>query len=104
MMRKIIDGVGYYLSCMVPYHLIYMFVILGGVDCVHPLWKVWPGLITFILNCFALVCGILSTFFICFSDDGNENDVTAGIQIQVETVKDLTGENYFANFSHNYSH
>lgn len=102
-MRDWIEGIGYYLSCMILFNGIYGLKIVAGggwftKSCtVNKIYV--PGMITLIVAILLVVVGLFSTAKILTTDDSETNDIATGKQFAVTTVKDLTGENYFANFS-----
>lgn len=102
-MRDWIEGIGYYLSCMILFNGIYGLKIVAGgglfiKSCTVNTINV-PGMTTLVVAILLVVVGLLSTVKILTTDDSETNNIATGKQFAVTTVKDLTGENYFANFS-----
>lgn len=101
-MRDIIEGIGYYLSCMMLFNGIYSLKILCNrkkvfvkPSCIDDL----AGILTILAAIVFVVAGIYFTAKILAIDDSENNSISTGKQFQVMAVKDVTGENYFANFS-----
>lgn len=104
MKRISIDGIGYYLSCMMLFNAIYLIKLLedGLFDVQHVNWKSWQFIVDFSTFCFTDIMFILSIIFtvlIVHRDDSIRSESTLGKEVHVCTLEDLTGENYFANFS-----
>lgn len=57
------------------------------------------GITTLALAALLVVIGVFFTAQILITDDSETNSIATGKQFKVTTGKDLTGENYFANFS-----
>lgn len=100
-MRDIVEGTGYYLSCMMLFNGIYSLKILADENVfVKPsCMDEWIKLVTFLLAIILAAIGICFTARILAIDDSEKNGIATGRRFQVMTVKDVTGENYFANFS-----
>ena len=100
-MRDLIEGIGYYLSCMILFNGIYgLKIVANGTVFANPCTKEnLIGITTFVLAVLLAVTGVLVTVQILTTDDYETNSIATGKQCKVITVKDLTGENYFANFS-----
>lgn len=100
-MRDLIEGIGYYLSCMILFNGIYgLKIVANGTVFANPCMKEnLIGITTFVLAVLLAVTGVLVTVQILTTDDSETNSIATGKQFKVITVKDLTGENYFANFS-----
>lgn len=104
-MKKItMEGVGYYLSCMLLFHVIYVLRILG--DGLFDRrgaggegWFFWIDIITLAVVCILIVFGIVSVFLILERDDSVENVSTLGKEVTITELEDFTGENYFTNYS-----
>lgn len=100
-MRDIVEGTGYYLSCMMLFNGIYSLKILADENifvkpsCVDE----WVRTVTFLLAIILAVIGMCFTARILAVDDSEKNCIATGKRFQVITAKDVTGENYFANFS-----
>lgn len=92
-MRDRIEGIGYYLSCMILFNVIYCLSIITEGD--HNFVSVTTLAIAGLLVLF----GAFFTIKIMTVDDSENNVSATGKQFEVTSVKDLTGENYFANFS-----
>lgn len=100
-MRDLIEGIGYYLSCMILFNGIYgLKIVANGTVFANPCTKEnLPGITTLALAVLLVVTGVFFTVQILITDDSETNSIATGKQFKVTTVKDLTGENYFANFS-----
>lgn len=100
-MRSRVEGAGYYLSCMVLFNVVYGLSILadGGVFEKHCGSYDVAGITTLIIAFFCALLGIMFTIRILTIDDSEKNTISTGKQFEVTSVNDLTGENYFANFS-----
>lgn len=104
-MKKItMDGVGYYLSCMLLFHMIYALRILGvglfgGGSAKYGEWFFWVDVATLSVVCILIVLGIVSGYLILKKDDSVESASTLGREVTITELEDLTGENYFANYS-----
>lgn len=100
-MRSRVEGAGYYLSCMVLFNVVYGLSILadGGVFEKHCGSYDVAGITTLIVDFFCALLGIVFTIRILTVDDSEKNTISTGKQFEVTSVNDLTGENYFANFS-----
>lgn len=100
-MRNRVEGVGYYLSCMVLFNVVYGLSILadGRVFEKHGGIYEVAGIITLVIVVLCALLGAGFTIRILTVDDSEKNKISTGKQFEVTSVKDLTGENYFANFS-----
>lgn len=100
-MRDLIEGIGYYLSCMILFNGIYGLKIVANGTVLENLCTIenMAGSTTLVLAVLLVVMGVLFTVQILTTDDSETNSIATGKQFKVITVKDLTGENYFANFS-----
>ena len=100
-MRELIEGIGYYLSCMILFNGIYgLKIVANGTVFANPCTKEnLIGITTLALAALLVVIGVFFTAQILTTDDSETNSIATGKQFKVTTVKDLTGENYFANFS-----
>lgn len=104
MKKMTIEGVGYYLSCMLLFHVIYALRILGDGFLDRILvssgeWFFWIDAITFAVVCTLIVLGLFSALLILKRDDAVKNTSTLGREVTITELEDLTGENYFANYS-----
>lgn len=100
-MRERLEGIGYYLSCMFLFNAIYGLSIVadGNIFKKHCGNYDVAGITTLVI---VGLCAFLGAFFtvrIMAVDDSENNTISTGKQFEVISVKDLTGENYFANFS-----
>ncbi len=100
-MRDLIEGIGYYLSCMILFNGIYgLKIVAKGTVFANSCTKEnMAGITTLALAALLVVIGVFFTAQILTTDDSETNSIATGKQFKVTTVKDLTGENYFANFS-----
>lgn len=100
-MRDLIEGVGYYLSCMMLFNGIYSVKIIadGNVHVKPCNLGEWAITLTCSTATMLVILGAAFTFKILGVDDSENNSIATGKKLQVTAVKDLTGENYFANFS-----
>ena len=100
-MRDLIEGIGYYLSCMILFNGIYGLKIVANGTVLENLCTIenMAGSTTLVLAVLLVVMGVLFTVQILTTDDSETNSIATGKQFKVITMKDLTGENYFANFS-----
>ena len=100
-MRDLIEGIGYYLSCMILFNGIYgLKIVANGTVFANPCTKEnLPGITTLALAVLLVVTGVFFTVQILITDDSETNSIATGMQLKVTTVNDFTGENYFANFS-----
>lgn len=102
-MRDLIEGIGYYLSCMILFNGIYgLKIVAGGTMPIKSCAineNSAPIIATFVVAILLVAVGVFFTAKILTTDDSEENCIATGKQLEVTTVKDLTGENYFANFS-----
>lgn len=104
-MKKItMDGVGYYLSCMLLFHVIYVFRILGDgffdeISARCGEWGFGVDAAKLAVVCLLIVLGIFSALLILKRDDSIKNPSTLGRKVTITELEDLTGENYFANYS-----
>ena len=100
-MRIKIEKFGYYLSCMLLFNMIYALSIIADGKvlkkyCGH--YKV-AGITTLIIVCICFLLEVCFTLRILRLNDVENNIVSTGKQFKVLSVKNLTGENYFSNFS-----
>lgn len=95
------DGAGYYLSCMVLFNVLYGLSIIadGRTFIKHDNSLNFAGIATLIVTTILALLGICISVRILFTDDSERNANTTGKQFEVISISDLTGENYFANFS-----
>ena len=98
-MREYIESTGYYLSCMLLFNMIYGLSIIGDGAIFKSGNCELASIITFVVLCICVLLGIIFTVRILLVDDSENNYISTGKQFEVGTVNDLTGENYFANFS-----
>lgn len=104
-MKKItMDGIGYYLSCMLLFHAIYALKLTG--DCFLGARPVKYGEISFwiIVTTLTIVCvmicfGLFFTYLILKRDDSVETASSLGTPVTIAELEDLTGENYFTNYA-----
>ena len=110
MKNNLIEGSGYYLSCTILFNLIYILNYCANVCLNRILFYVknWNGMLSFsafmngmafLIPIIAFFLGILATGFIINRDDSISEKNTLGKTITPVDVMDMTGENYFANFS-----
>lgn len=100
-MRDLIEGIGYYLSCMILFNGIYgLRIVANGTVFMNSCTiDNLVGITTLALAVILVVTGVFFTVQIFAADDSETNSIATGKQFEVTTVKDMTGENYFANFS-----
>lgn len=100
-MRDLIEGLGYYLSCMMLFNGIYSVKIIaeGNVHVKPCNPREWAITLTWSIATLLVILGAAFTHKILKIDDSENNSIATGKKLQVTVVKDLTGENYFANFS-----
>lgn len=100
-MRDLIEGIGYYLSCMILFNGIYGLKIVANGTVFENLCTIenMAGITTLAIAALLVVIGVFFTAQILITDDSETNSIATGKQFKVTTGKDLTGENYFANFS-----
>lgn len=100
-MREKAEGIGYYLSCMIFFNAIYALSIASDGCVLKKCSEHYDtaGLLTFITAVLLTITGIISTIGIVAADDSCSNTASTGKQFEILTIKDLTCENYFANFS-----
>ena len=110
MKNNLIEGSGYYLSCTILFNLIYIlnYCANGCLDRILFHIKNWNGILSFsafmngmafLIPIIATFLGIFATRFIINRDDSISEQNTLGKTITPVDVVDMTGENYFANFS-----
>lgn len=105
MKRKInINGIGYYLSCMMLFNAVYAIKILndGLFQCELVNWKSWEYIVdfsTFIICILFLISSVVFTILIVVRDDSITEEAALGKKVEVSELEDLTGENYFTNYS-----
>ena len=91
------------MSCMILFNGIYGLKIVAGGGLFTKYCTVnkinVPGMTSLVVAILLVAVGVLSTAKILTTDDSETNNIATGKQFAVTTVKDLTGENYFANFS-----
>ncbi len=103
-MKKItVDGVGYYLSCMLLFHVVYALRLAGdgflAQDSVKPgEWSFWMVIVTLAIVCGLAVTGLVFTVLILKRDDSVKAS-SSGKSVTITELEDLTGENYFTNYS-----
>lgn len=104
-MKKItMDGIGYYLSCMLLFHVIYALKLVD--DCflgVNPVKygenSFWIIVATLVIVCIMICLGLFFTYLILTKDDSVETPSSLGTTVTITELEDLTGENYFTNYS-----
>lgn len=105
MKRKInINGIGYYLSCMMLFNAVYVIKMLndGLFQCELVNWKSWKYIVdfsTFVVCILFLISSVVFTVLIVVRDDSITDEATLGKKVEVSELEDLTGENYFTNYS-----
>lgn len=96
MIRGFIEPIGYYLSCMSLFNLIYLLSILGAdKDNTKGDSNVYFLLFIVLLITIGWVC----TYFIMNSNDELTDSSSKGKRVTIEKINDFTGSNYFGNFS-----
>ena len=115
-MNKLLrDGIGYYLSCMIPFNIIYFFMTLKAgmfkslmtlLKCKnfnairsHIALKISINYFTALIIFILIILGVVATVQILKKDDSVKNAHAIGKTVKAINVEDLTSENYFANFS-----
>lgn len=104
-MRKIsLEGIGYYLSCMMLFNLIYAIkMVMDGLFVASNInWKLWTYCVDFTTFCISAALFIVGCFFtiaIIKKDNSITSKNTKGREVTVSELEDLTGENYFTNYS-----
>lgn len=96
MIRGLIEPIGYYLSCMSLFNLIYLLSILG-VDKENTEGKSNIGFLLFIV--LLIIIGWVCTYLIMDSNDELTDPSSMGKKVIIEKINDFTGSNYFGNFS-----
>lgn len=102
MKRITIDGVGYYLSGMLLFHVVYALRILENglrIPVCAGEWFLWIDTVTLAVVCSMIVLGVLSALLILRRDDSVESPSVLGREVTITELEDFTGENYFANYS-----
>ena len=98
-MRKRIEGAGYYLSCMLLFNIVYGLSILGNrYNKSSGRCKI-SVIVTLAIVGICVLFGMFCTIKILIVDDAERSKASTGKQFKVTDYRDLTGENYFANFS-----
>lgn len=100
-MRKHIEGIGCYLSCMILFNLIYFLLILSKSNaCIEGLKRVNKSFFcALLISGILFLIGVLYTVYITKLDDTERNEATIGKSVEVTSVLDKTSDNYFTNFS-----
>lgn len=97
-MKNHIDNIGYYLSCTLLFHFVYLINFLANSDILNSKFE-WTQFILFLI-CFIFIgAGVCFTVCMFCNDDAIHSEATKGNKIVVANLKDLTGENYFTNYS-----
>lgn len=100
-MRNRIEKIGYYLSYILFFNMIYaLSIIADGKEfkkC-NGHYRV-AGITTLVIVCIFVLLGLCFTLRILRLNDAKNNTVSTGKQFKVLSVKNLTGENYFSNFT-----
>lgn len=95
-MRYWIDGIKYYLSCMLLFNVIFLIKLFLDYEGVL---NSTAGTVLVLMMSFCISIGLFFTGIICISDHSERNEATLGKEFKVVSIQDLTGESYFANFS-----
>lgn len=104
-MRKItVDGIGYYLSCMILFNTIYSVkMVVDGLFLPDNInwgsWTYYVDLVTFAICILLAFAGMVFTATIINQDDSIRSESTLGRKVIISELSDLTGENYFTNYS-----
>lgn len=109
------DEIGYYLSCMIPFNIIYFVMTLRAgmfkslitlLKCKnfnairsHIALKIGVNYFTALIIFILIIYGVVATIQILKKDDSVKNAHTIGKTVKAINVEDLTSENYFVNFS-----
>jgi len=89
---------------MLLFHVIYALRILSdgvfdGFSTKCQKWFFWIDAATLAIVCGLIVLGLFFALLILKRDDSVENPSTLGKHVTITELNDLTGENYFANYS-----
>ena len=104
-MKKLsIDGIGYYLSCMMLFNLVFSIkMVIDGLFqpsfMIWKSWKYWTDFITFCISALLFLLGCFFTAAIVKRDDSIQAQSTIGRRVIISELEDLTSENYFTNYS-----
>ena len=110
MRKRLIEGVGYYLSCTIFFNIIFFLNCcangLAGDVLVHLndkdsliTFTEWMNISTALISVLFTLLGIVATKLIIARDDSILSTNTLGRTITVTQVENMTNENYFANYS-----
>ena len=110
MRKRLIEGVGYYLSCTIFFNIIFLWNCcangLAGDVLVHLndkdsliTFTEWMNISTALISVLFTLLGIVATKLIIARDDSILSTNTLGRTITVTQVENMTIENYFANYS-----
>ena len=94
-MRKYLEYVGYYLSCMFLVNLLYVTSIVQR--CILQKYCASNIIYWFILSFLLTIIWFISTIFIVIKDDSKENIVSTGRIFKIVTIDNLNEKNYFIN-------
>lgn len=110
MKKRLVEGVGYYLSCTIFFNIIYFLnCCANGLACnvlEHMnnkdflfTFTEWMNLFTAFISVMFTLFGIVATKLIIARDDSILTTNTLGRTITATQVENMTNENYFANYS-----
>lgn len=100
-MRNRIEKIGYYLSYILFFNMIYALSIIADGKAFKKCnghYRV-AGITTLVIVCIFVLLGLCFTLRILRLNDAKNNTVSTGKHFKVLSVKNLTGKNYFSNFS-----
>lgn len=98
------DGIGYYLSCMLLFHVIYALKLVGDCFLGQSPEKCedssfWIIVVTLVIACIMICFGLFFTYLILRRDDSVETSSSLGMSVTITKLEDCTGENYFTNYA-----
>ncbi len=94
-MRRRIEGLIYYLSCMVMFHLVFDMRLLKY-KC---LFCDISALVMLVVGGLCALLGIIATILIVYSDDSKRDEKSLGIQFEISCIEDITADTYLINYS-----
>lgn len=107
MKKRLVEGVGYYLSCTILFNIIYFLNccanglacnVLGHLNEKNSFFTFteWMNISTAIISVMLTLLGIVATKLIITRDDAILSTNTLGRTITATQIENMTNENYFA--------
>lgn len=100
-MRQFFDGLGYYLSCLVPFNVICLLSCISKWEETNAnlVFSEISQTVFFWVVVSSIISGVVSTVIFLSINDIEKCTASTGRTLKINSLEDKTGENYFANYS-----